>query len=336
MSKAWVGATIVLVVACGSRTPAPPSVAPEADLGAASPDAPGCVEVAARIGETTAAGLVTTDSDGTWGGFAGIVERVVRERCEQDHWTAAARRCMAATTSSQDDACERELTAEQRARVERAVGRAMGVSDPGPGSPHLPPPTPDPDPEVRPPVASDLAGYLHGIPGTGSLRADIHTSKGTIHCTLFERETPSTVANFVGLATGAKAWRDPVSGELRKGVPLYAGLVFYRVFPGIMIQTGDPQGTGGGWPGYIFDNENVEGLRHDTAGVLSMANSYAANGSLFQITAAPAPWLDAQHTIFGHCDDVAVVRELSEVERDDEDRPRTPIKLERVVITRRP
>ena len=116
------------------------------------------------------------------------------------------------------------------------------------------------------------------------LQAHIATGRGTIHLRLFAEQTPLTVANFVNLA-------------VRK---YYDGLSFHRVIPEFMIQGGCPQGSGGGGPGYRFEDEIVATLKHDKAGVLSMANAGpGTNGSQFFITHVPTPWLDGKHTVFG-------------------------------------
>lgn len=114
--------------------------------------------------------------------------------------------------------------------------------------------------------------------------ATIKTSRGTIRLELYDDKAPKTVANFEKLS--------------KKG--FYNGLKFHRVIEDFMIQTGCPQGTGYGGPGYTFADEFHPDLRHDAPGVLSMANSGPnTNGSQFFITHVATPWLDNKHSVFG-------------------------------------
>jgi peptidyl-prolyl cis-trans isomerase B (cyclophilin B) len=116
------------------------------------------------------------------------------------------------------------------------------------------------------------------------LIANIETNRGVIRGKLFADQAPTTVANFVNLA--------------ERG--FYNGIVFHRVIPDFMIQTGDPQGTGYGGPGYTFEDEFAPGLKHSKPGIFSMANSGKnTNGSQIFITHVPTPWLDGKHAIFG-------------------------------------
>lgn len=125
--------------------------------------------------------------------------------------------------------------------------------------------------------------------------AAIHTQKGILTLQLHYKQTPATVGNFIGLAEGTLA------NEVKSnGTPYYDGLNFHRVIPDFMIQCGCPQGSGVGGPGYQFDDEIDPSLRHDKAGILSMANAGpGTNGSQFFITHVPTPWLDGKHTVFG-------------------------------------
>ena len=126
--------------------------------------------------------------------------------------------------------------------------------------------------------------------------AKFNTPKGAILIKLTHDKTPGTVGNFVALAEGNLENKAKPQGQ-----PFYNGLKFHRVIPDFMIQGGDPQGTGAGGPGYKFDDEFHPTLRHDTPGVLSMANSGpGSNGSQFFITHIATPWLDNKHTVFGN------------------------------------
>jgi peptidyl-prolyl cis-trans isomerase A (cyclophilin A) len=167
--------------------------------------------------------------------------------------------------------------------------------------------------------------------------AVIDTTMGTLRCTLFPKEAPKTVANFIGLAQGTKDWKDPASGQTKHGVPLYSGTIFHRVIPDFMIQGGDPLGTGTGDPGYKFADEIVPSLKFDQPGRLAMANSGPnTNGSQFFITEVPTPWLNGRHTIFGQCDDasLALVKKIARLPRGPEDKPTTPVRINRIVIQR--
>jgi peptidyl-prolyl cis-trans isomerase A (cyclophilin A) len=173
---------------------------------------------------------------------------------------------------------------------------------------------------------------LTRTPGTYAI---FETSQGDIVCKLFEKETPKTVENFVGLAEGTKEFNDPKSGQKTKR-PFFDGLMFHRVIPQFMIQGGCPLGTGTGGPGYRFNDEFHSSLKHDKAGKLSMANSGPnTNGSQFFITVAATPWLDNRHSIFGEVvEGQDVANKISESPRDSQDRPRTPVTLKHVRIER--
>ncbi|HAA57854.1 MAG TPA: peptidylprolyl isomerase [Myxococcales bacterium] len=125
--------------------------------------------------------------------------------------------------------------------------------------------------------------------------AIFYTSMGTIIAKLYEKRAPKTVANFIGLATGTKAWRDPKTKTWQKGKPFYNGLTFHRVIKGFMVQGGCPLGTGTGGPGYKFEDEFHPALKHTGPGILSMANSGPnTNGSQFFITYKTTSWLNAK------------------------------------------
>ncbi len=125
--------------------------------------------------------------------------------------------------------------------------------------------------------------------------ANITTEKGAIIIKLTHDKTPGTVGNFVALAEGN------LENEAKpQGTPYYDGLKFHRVIPDFMVQGGDPNGTGSGGPGYQFEDEFHDELKHTSPGVLSMANSGpGTNGSQFFITHIETSWLDNKHTVFG-------------------------------------
>ena len=132
------------------------------------------------------------------------------------------------------------------------------------------------------------------------MEAHIKTNKGTIKLNLYYDQVPLTVSNFVNLA--------------KRGY--YNNLKFHRVIDDFMIQTGCPLGTGTGGPGYDFEDEFHNSLKHDKPGILSMANAGpGTNGSQFFITHVETPWLDNNHTIFGQVindEDQDVVNSISQ------------------------
>ena len=168
------------------------------------------------------------------------------------------------------------------------------------------------------------AETLEALKGKDGLFAVLTTEKGQIVLELFFKETPMTVANFVGLAEGTL--------DAAKGQPFYDGLLFHRVISDFMIQGGDPRGNGTGGPGYQFADEFVDGFIFDKPGKLAMANSGAnTNGSQFFITHVPTDWLNYKHTIFGqvvtgqnivdaveqgdHIESLQIVRQGAEAEK---------------------
>jgi len=170
---------------------------------------------------------------------------------------------------------------------------------------------------------------------TSGLYAKFNTTLGEFTCELFEDKTPVTVGNFAGLASGEKEFVDPQSGQKVKR-PFYDGLKFHRVIRDFMLQGGCPLGTGTGGPGYRFDDEFDPSLRHNEAGLLSMANAGpGTNGSQFFVTTVPTPWLDDKHSIFGKVvDGMDVVKKIEAVETGPTDAPVTPVVMEEVAIFR--
>ena len=161
------------------------------------------------------------------------------------------------------------------------------------------------------------------------------TSMGRITCQFFQKQAPKAVANFIGLAQGTKDWTDPTTKKLQHNKPLYDGTTFHRVIPEFMIQGGDPTGTGMGDPGYTFEDELDPNLNFDVPGRLAMANSGPnTNGSQFFITEQAYDTLNQHYTLFGQCDEssVLVVKSIARVERDSNDKPVTPVMLNKVTI----
>jgi peptidyl-prolyl cis-trans isomerase A (cyclophilin A) len=169
----------------------------------------------------------------------------------------------------------------------------------------------------------------------GPVYATLKTSMGDIIIQLFDDKAPNTVANFIGLASGAKEWSDPKTGEKVKR-PLYNGTIFHRVIPGFMIQGGDPLGNGTGGPGFRFADEFHAELKHTKAGMVSMANAGPnTNGSQFFITQKATPWLDGRHSVFGVVvKGQNVVDAILNVPRDSRDRPVKDVVIKEVMISR--
>ncbi|HLD77588.1 MAG TPA: peptidylprolyl isomerase [archaeon] len=165
--------------------------------------------------------------------------------------------------------------------------------------------------------ASAPTQQAQGIPM--NTKAVFETSMGSFTIELYDGLAPGTAANFEKLA--------------REG--FYDGTTFHRVIAGFMVQGGDPKGDGTGGPGYTIEDEFGEGLRHSSAGVLSMANAGPdTGGSQFFITLAPTPWLDGKHAIFGRVvSGMDVVKAIGAVETAN-DRPRTPVVVKKVVLSK--
>jgi cyclophilin family peptidyl-prolyl cis-trans isomerase len=165
----------------------------------------------------------------------------------------------------------------------------------------------------------------------------IDTTMGTMSCKLFEKEAPVGVANFIGLATGTKAFRNPTTHVEVRGKHFYDGLSFRRVLPDFMVQNADMPGdaSGDGDIGFKFANEIVPGLTFDRAGRLAYANAGpGTNASEFFITEHAVHRLDGNYTIFGQCDDatVKIVEAIARVPRDAHNKPLTPVVIRKVVI----
>jgi cyclophilin family peptidyl-prolyl cis-trans isomerase len=154
------------------------------------------------------------------------------------------------------------------------------------------------------------------------------TSLGDFEADLFAKECPETVWNFINLAEGRQ--------ETEQKGKFYDGLTFHRVIEGFVIQGGCPLGNGTGGPGYRFKDEFDSTLRHDSEGILSMANAGpGTNGSQFFITLGPTPHLDDRHSVFGQVvKGLDVVKKIGSVETGAMDRPSEPVVIHSVTIQR--
>lgn len=171
------------------------------------------------------------------------------------------------------------------------------------------------------PAAKAVESTLQAQKTTGGsdvVKVKIETTMGDIQVELFKAEAPKTVENFVTLA--------------QKG--FYDGIIFHRVIPNFMVQTGDPTGTGTGGPGYKFADEFNPKLKHDKPGILSMANSGPnTNGSQFFITQVATPWLDGRHSVFGQVvEGMDVVNQIAGAARDGRDKPLKQISMKKVTV----
>ena len=169
-----------------------------------------------------------------------------------------------------------------------------------------------------------------------SIFATLYTNAGPIRIELFPNHAPKTVANFVELAEGTKAYTDPRTGAPGVG-PYYNGVVFHRVIANFMIQGGDPTGTGRGGPGYTFADEFHPELQFDKPYLLAMANAGpGTNGSQFFITVGRTPHLNRKHTIFGEVadpDSQRVVDEIAGTATDPRDRPADPVVINSITVS---
>ena len=158
--------------------------------------------------------------------------------------------------------------------------------------------------------------------------ARFETSLGNFEAELYAKECPQTVWNFINLAEGRQ--QTDLEGNF------YDGLTFHRVIAGFVIQGGCPQGSGMGGPGYRFADEFDDSLRHDTEGILSMANAGPnSNGIQFFITLAPTPHLDDRHTVFGKVTSgMDVIQKIGSVKTGPGDSPVEPVIINNVKIQR--
>lgn len=148
--------------------------------------------------------------------------------------------------------------------------------------------------------------------------AVFETSMGTFKIELFEDKAPVTTKNFITLVNKK----------------FYDGLIFHRIIDGFMLQGGDPAGNGTGGPGYTIPDEFSKQLRHDSAGMLSMANAGPnTGGSQFFITLAATPWLDNNHSVFGKViEGMEVVRAIGKVNTDSSEKPEKDVVIKKITI----
>lgn len=236
---------------------------------------------------------------------------------------------------------------ENRSRPKETTTGSAPTAEPvakEPEPPKQPSPDPAPGADVRAPVAADLAEYTKDLGGGSKLMAKIETSMGTLNCELYGDKAPMTVANFVGLATGKKAWLNPKTQNVERGKPYFDGLIFHRVIPEFMIQGGDPLGAGYGGPGYNFNDEIWQG-QHVGSGVLAMANAgvrngSGTNGSQFFVMEGDHPDLDPKHTVFGKCAELDVIKKIARVKTTENDsgeksKPVEPVTITKVTISKK-
>jgi len=152
----------------------------------------------------------------------------------------------------------------------------------------------------------------------GNKKAIFETNKGNFKIELYADKAPVTVGNFTKLVDQG----------------FYNGLIFHRVIPNFMIQCGCPHGTGGGGPGWTIKDEFHPDLKHDTKGILSMANAGPnTGGSQFFITVAETPWLDKKHAIFGKViDGMDVVENISKVPSGRNDKPMQDVVINKITL----
>jgi len=168
-----------------------------------------------------------------------------------------------------------------------------------------------------------------------AVQAEFVTTEGSFTVKLYDEEAPNTVANFVGLAEGTKEWTDARSRQ-KPTAPYYNGIIFHRVIDGFMIQGGDPLGQGVGGPGYEFADEFHPRLRHDRAGILSMATRGPnTHGGQFFITLGTTPHPSDRHSVFGEVTSgMDIVRRIGTTPTGRQDRPVKDIQILEIKISR--
>jgi peptidyl-prolyl cis-trans isomerase A (cyclophilin A) len=192
----------------------------------------------------------------------------------------------------------------------------------------------------RPALAALLLLFSACARGPAGPYAVLETSKGRVVARLYADRAPKTIAHLRALSDGTKPWRDAKTGQLVLR-PLYDGTFFHRVIPGLLIQGGDPTGTGDGDPAVPVPDEPSGRGKFDKPGLLAMASwGPSSSQTQFFITLGPAPDLDGKYTIFGEVvDGLDAAKAIAAVPRDEKsgnDRPFEPpvLKSLRVVATR--
>lgn len=261
---------------------------------------------------------------------------------------------------------------EERVGLAQPAGAATArpgpaPARPAPARPAIAPPRPGTPAPIRPGVPAkpgapaapipaepmtgpfSLAQATVGLPGTAPLVATIEFQengqpKGALRCDLFAEQAPLAVANFIGLARGLRPYQDPTTKQwIRR--PFFDASFIHRVVPDALIQAGDPNCIGdfechgmpgAGEPGYRLPDEQRPELRFERGGVLAMADRGPGTaGSQFFITAAEAPWLNGAHTIFGACEPIDLIKQLSRASSGPRDVPKAPLAIKKVTIARK-
>ena len=196
-------------------------------------------------------------------------------------------------------------------------------------------PRPAAPPDLPDAPAAAAAAHPEPVPSGPTIVID--TTMGRLTCKTFDKQVPNAVANFVGLAEGTKDWSTDQGATKQHGKRFYDGLTFHRVIPGFMVQAGDPVGDGTGDPGFYIPDEIDAALNFTVPGRLAYANSGPnTNGSQFFITEDAVAELSGKYTIFGQCDahSVLLVASIARVQRNKDDKPLTPVLINRVTIVR--
>jgi peptidyl-prolyl cis-trans isomerase A (cyclophilin A) len=183
-------------------------------------------------------------------------------------------------------------------------------------------------------ISAIISTRIHAMDKPG-LYIEFKTNAGNFMCELYYKEVPLMAANIVGLTEGTREFIDPATGKPVKR-PFYKGIIFHRVIDGFMIQGGDPLGDGRGGPGYRLVDQISPMLKHNSEGILSMANAGPnTNGSQFFITLAPTPHLDGKHAVLGKIvEGMEIVRKIGKVKTNPSNRPLDNIIMKEVNIIR--